>query len=61
MAKELASTCYFEIKSNEIIEEKFFTTTSKAQTLSKSNALDEFPKHDHLKWNRNLNKRKDLY
>ena len=48
-------------KSKEIIKEKLFTTTSKAKTLSKSNALDEFWKHHHLEWNRNPNKRKDLY
>ena len=35
--------------------------TSKAKTLKKSHALDEFWKHHHLGWNRSLNKRKDLY
>ena len=48
-------------KSKEIIEKNLFTTTSKAKTLNKSHKLDEFWKHHHLEWNRNLNKCKDLY
>ena len=43
------------------MEDKLFTATSEAKTFNNSKALNEFWKHHHLKWNRNLTKRKDLY